>query len=184
MKLASLATFGVLALVACASNPPPTHTVEASAGLPPPNANGEYSPSWPTLGNGAARFISVELGPDALAHCRDVSPKFPFDSSTAYVESKDQLTALVGCLNHESMQARGVLLVGRADPRGTDTYNMALGSRRAEQIREFLVHEGLSPDRIATESEGKRDAKGNLPAYSNGFDRRVDVVVLGGEHRP
>lgn len=183
MKLPTLTTLGLtIAFVACAATPPPT--VEKAAGLPPADANGQYSMSWPSLGRGTARFITIELGPDTLEHCRGVSPKFPFDSSTAFVEDKDQLAALVRCLNHESMLSRGVLLVGRADPRGTDAYNLALGSRRAEQIREFLVGEGLAPERIATESEGKRDAKGNLPAYSRGYDWRVDVVVVGGEHQP
>jgi len=166
MKLYILATLGLsIALGACAANPPPP-TVESRAGLPPADANGQYSMSWPALGRGAARFITVEMGPDTLEHCRNVSPKFPFDSSTALVEDKDQLAALVRCLNHESMQSRGVLLVGRADPQGTETYNLALGARRAERIREFLVREGLAPERIATESEGKHDAKGNLPAYA------------------
>jgi len=183
MKLTT-STLGLLsmALVACAAE---TGTVTtSSASLPPPNANGEYSPSWPTLGNGIARFITIELGPDTLAQCRMVSPKFPFDSATTYVEDKDQLAAFVRCLNHESMRTRTVLLVGRADPRGSDAYNMKLGLKRAEQIREFLTREGLAPERIlATETEGKRDARGNLPDYSFGYDRRVDVVVLG-EHHP
>ena len=91
------------------------------------------------------QVIAIELGPDTLARCRDVSPKFPFDSVTAYVEDKDQLAALVLCLNHESMRSRGVLLVGRADPRGSTAYNDDLGQRRADQIRVFLVGAGLAP---------------------------------------
>lgn len=170
------------ALAACA---PEAKTVtRASSNLPAPNARGQYTLEWPDEGRGLERSIAIELGPDTVAHCRDVSPKFPFDSSTAYVQDKDQLAALVLCLNHESMQSRGVLLVGRADPRGTDAYNEALGQRRAEQIRIFLVNAGLASNRIATESMGKRDAHGDLPEYSHGYDRRVDVVVVGGIHQP
>jgi peptidoglycan-associated lipoprotein len=172
MKLA----FAGAALVACASQT----TTTSSASLPPPNA--EYSPSWPTLGRGVERFITIQLGPDALEQCRNVSPKFPFDSATADVEDQDQLAALVRCLNHETMQSRSVLLVGRADPRGTDAYNMELGTKRVEHIRDFLVREGLDPSRITTDSGGKRDARGSLPDYSFGYDRRVDVVVLGAHH--
>jgi OOP family OmpA-OmpF porin len=182
MRVIAICLLGV-ALGACGTTDKTTVT-NTSAQLPPPNVSGEYRPSWPSLGHGIERIITVQLGPDTLAHCRDVSPKFPFDSAIVYVEDRDQLAALVRCLNHESMQSRGVLLVGRADPRGTDEYNMRLGARRAEQIREFLVHEGLSANRIAAESEGKRDAKGNLPEYSFGYDRRVDVVVVGGAHQP
>src|SRR5580700_2011302 len=46
MKLSTLATLGLsIVFVACAANPPPT--VEKTAGLPPADANGQYSMSWP-----------------------------------------------------------------------------------------------------------------------------------------
>ncbi len=183
MKLTSALGLLGLALTGCAGESATT-TATTSGALPPPNANGEYSLTWPALGTGPERVITIQLGPDTLTHCRDVSPKFPFDSEIAYVEDKDQLAALVRCLNHESMLSRGVLLVGRADPRGTTTYNMSLGMKRADRIREFLIGQGLSASRIATASEGKADAKGNLPDYSYGYDRRVDVVVVGGTHQP
>jgi OOP family OmpA-OmpF porin len=170
------------ALVACAGEA--TQTKTTSAELPVPNADGNYRPGWPVLGNGPERFITIHLGPDEFAQCRMVSPKFPFNSASTYVEDDDQLAALVRCLNHPSMESRGVLLVGRADPRGTDAYNLKLGQERAEHIREFLVKQGLAPTRIATDSEGKRDAKGGTPDYSYGYDRRVDVVVVGGTHSP
>jgi len=171
-------------LVACASGTTTTTTTTSST-LPPPDSNGEYHPGWPTLGRGVERFITIQLGPDTFEHCRMVSPKFPFDSSMTYVQDKDQLAAFVRCLNHPSMLDRKVALVGRADPRGSDAYNMQLGMRRADAIRDFLVQEGLSPDRIVSlDSEGKRDAKGYLPEYSFGYDRRTDVIVLGAAHQP
>jgi len=171
------------ALVACAKTTSTT-TVTSSA-LPPTDSNGEYHPGWPTLGRGVERFITIQLGPDTFEHCRMVSPKFPFDSALTYVQDKDQLAAFVRCLNHPSMLERKVALVGRADPRGSDDYNMKLGMQRADAIRDFLIQEGLSPDRIVSiDSEGKRDAKGQLPEYSFGYDRRTDVIVLGGAHQP
>jgi OmpA-OmpF porin, OOP family len=172
------------ALVGCADAAVSTTTV-TSARLPAPSSDGEYHPAWPTLGHGVERSFTIQLGPDTLEHCRMVSPKFAFDSAQTYVEDKDQLSAFVRCLNHPSMLGRKVELVGRADPRGTDAYNMQLGLRRAEEIRAFLIHEGLAPERIVmTESAGKRDAKGNLPEYSFGYDRRTDVIVVGAVHTP
>ena len=170
-----------LALAACA---PQAKSAAAPSNLPPPNARGQYTLKWPDEGRGIQRSIAIQLGPDTLARCRDVSPKFPFDSATTYVEDRDQLDALVLCLNHESMQSRGVLLVGRADPRGTNAYNEELGQRRADQIRTLLMRAGLASNRIATESMGKHDARSGLPDYSPGYDRRVDVVVVGGIHTP
>jgi hypothetical protein len=161
-------------------------TTVTSSRLPPPDADGQYRPGWPTLGHGYERFITIQLGPDGFEHCRMVSPKFPFDSATSYVEDKDQLAAFVRCLNHPEMAGRKVALIGRADPRGTDDYNMKLGAKRADSIRDYLVSAGLAPDRIVyIESEGKRDAKGSTDGdYSFGYDRRVDVRVLGGAHAP
>ncbi len=184
MKLTS-SLFGLLsiALVACAAESANT-TTTTSATLPAANANGEYSPNWPTFGKGVDRFVTLHLGPDTLAECRMVSPKFPFNSATTYVEDQDQLAALARCLNHDSMQSRGVLLVGHTDKRGTDAFNTELGMQRAEEIRAVLIREGLTPSRIvSTVSDGERDARAN-GEYSNGYDRRVDVIITGGVHQP
>jgi peptidoglycan-associated lipoprotein len=178
MNIKSLAALLVLAGCAGATNAPPT-----VANHPPPNAQGEYALDWPQLGRGEARYITIQLGPDTFEHCRDVSPKFDFDSSLTYVQDRAQLAAFARCMNKAGMENRNVLLIGRADPRGTDAYNMELGEKRAEKIKNLLIAAGVAPDRIKVQSQGERDAKGTLPEYSYGFDRRVDVVV-GGVHAP
>lgn len=48
-----------------------------------------------------------------------------------------------------------VQIAGNCDDRGTEEYNLALGSRRANAARDFLVAQGISPDRITTISYGK-----------------------------
>jgi peptidoglycan-associated lipoprotein len=48
-----------------------------------------------------------------------------------------------------------VLLAGNADERGTETYNLALGQRRANAARDYLVAQGVSQSRIQTISYGK-----------------------------
>ena len=172
----------ILWLAACAGETGTTQIT--SAPLPPPNAQGEYAPDWPQLGRGQARFINIQLGPDTYEYCRDVSPKFEFDSAVTHVQDRAQLAAFARCMNKAGMESRHVLLVGRADPRGTDAYNDKLGQRRSDNIKALLVAAGIAADRIETISEGERDAKGNLPDYSYGYDRRVDVVVSNYTHRP
>ncbi len=44
---------------------------------------------------------------------------------------------------------------GHADERGTREYNLALGARRANAARDFLVSQGVDPSRISTVSYGK-----------------------------
>ena len=44
---------------------------------------------------------------------------------------------------------------GHCDERGTREYNLALGEKRATAVRDYLVIEGISPDRIRVISYGK-----------------------------
>jgi peptidoglycan-associated lipoprotein len=48
-----------------------------------------------------------------------------------------------------------VLIAGNTDERGTETYNLALGQRRANAARDYLVAAGVAPNRIQTISYGK-----------------------------
>ncbi|MEY3003498.1 MAG: hypothetical protein RLZZ491_674 [Pseudomonadota bacterium] len=47
------------------------------------------------------------------------------------------------------------LIEGHADEQGTREYNLALGARRAAAVRDYLVSQGVSPDRLNTISYGK-----------------------------
>ena len=48
-----------------------------------------------------------------------------------------------------------ILIEGKCDERGTREYNLALGERRANAVRQYLVAQGLSADRVKTISYGK-----------------------------
>src|SRR5688572_29077394 len=48
-----------------------------------------------------------------------------------------------------------VTIEGHADERGTREYNLALGERRADAVRNYLTALGISPDRVAVISYGK-----------------------------
>jgi peptidoglycan-associated lipoprotein len=48
-----------------------------------------------------------------------------------------------------------VTVEGHCDERGTDGYNKALGERRAEAVKEFLVTLGISSNRLNTISYGE-----------------------------
>ena len=48
-----------------------------------------------------------------------------------------------------------IILEGHADERGTREYNLALGARRANAVRDFLISEGVSGNRLQTISYGK-----------------------------
>jgi peptidoglycan-associated lipoprotein len=48
-----------------------------------------------------------------------------------------------------------ITIEGHADERGTREYNIALGAKRAQSVREFLVRNGINAQRVRTVSFGK-----------------------------
>ena len=48
-----------------------------------------------------------------------------------------------------------ILIVGHTDPMGTDAYNMALGTRRAEAAKAYIVSHGIDASRVQIESKGE-----------------------------
>ncbi len=71
-----------------------------------------------------------------------------------------------------------VTMEGHCDDRGTDVYNMALGDRRAESVKTFLVGLGIGTNRLSTVSYGKERpiAKGHDEA-SWAKNRRVQFLI-------
>jgi peptidoglycan-associated lipoprotein len=112
------------------------------------------------------RFESV---PDA--------PKFDFDKSDLLSSDYEVLGKIAHCLSTGPLQGKVIQLVGRADPRGTQDYNMALGARRAHTVADFLRQLGVAPDRMHETSRGEIDATGTEEA-SWQVDRRVDIVLV------
>ncbi|WP_316354655.1 peptidoglycan-associated lipoprotein Pal [Candidatus Trichorickettsia mobilis] len=78
---------------------------------------------------------------------------FAFDSSSISPHSKEVLHKQSEWLKkHPHVKAT---IEGHADERGTREYNLALGERRAEAARKFLVHNGIEAGRLDTVSYGK-----------------------------
>ncbi len=72
-----------------------------------------------------------------------------------------------------------VTLEGHADERGTREYNLALGDRRANAAKNYLVARGVSPSRVTTISYGKeRPLALGSDEESYAQNRRAVTVVL------
>ncbi|AUX44827.1 hypothetical protein SOCE26_062960 [Sorangium cellulosum] len=179
----SVGALALSLLCACASAPPP-EPARAEARLPNPGPDGVYKVEWPDLREGEVRYIGLTLGADIADVCRLPKTNFAFDSAEPLPQEHLELRAVVDCLLSSNLSNARIELVGRADPRGTEAYNQQLAQRRAERVKAILVKEGLPADRIATRSTGAAEAVGAQPMYSYGYDRRVDVVLLGVVHAP
>ena len=78
---------------------------------------------------------------------------FAFDSSAISPDSAEILDTQVKWLKkHENVN---VIVQGYCDERGTREYNLALGERRANAVKQYLVSHGISASRISTISYGK-----------------------------
>jgi outer membrane protein OmpA-like peptidoglycan-associated protein len=75
-----------------------------------------------------------------------------------------------------------VRIVGYADPRGSEHYNMELSRRRAQAVAEVLAMSGIDPQRLIVEARGKAEAE-SAPgdADGNALDRRVSVRIERGQ---
>jgi peptidoglycan-associated lipoprotein len=96
---------------------------------------------------------------------------FGFDQSTLTSEATSTLGTNAECLKRAGN--RNVDLVGRADPRGTTEYNMALSDRRAQAVRDYLQRLGIQSGRLNKIPRGALDATGTEEA-GWAKDRRVD----------
>jgi peptidoglycan-associated lipoprotein len=78
---------------------------------------------------------------------------FAFDKSNLAPDAQATLDKQAGWLG--KYQQVNVQVAGNCDDRGTEEYNLALGQRRANASRDYLVARGVTSSRITTISYGK-----------------------------
>ena len=103
---------------------------------------------------------------------------FAFDSYSLNEEGKTLLNQAGGLLR--SYPDIVLRLEGHCDERGTAEYNLALGEKRANAVREYLENLGVSRSRLSTVSFGKEKpvALGN-DEESWAKNRRVELIPAG-----
>ncbi len=103
---------------------------------------------------------------------------FDFDKSNIRPDAEQILQEKVGVLRaNPNVRIR---IEGHADERGSVEYNLALGQRRAESAKGFLVGFGLDPSRFETTSFGESRPvvdESNEEAWAE--NRRDEFVILG-----
>ena len=98
---------------------------------------------------------------------------FDFDSSTLKPSAQAALDAHIALLRSND---RSVRLEGHTDERGTRDYNMALGERRANAVRDYMVVNGVASYRIETVSYGEEQPVAYGSGESNwSKNRRVEL---------
>ena len=112
----------------------------------------------------------VYTGTDTVEYLADGVPDrvfFATNETVLTTASRETLRAQAAWLRKNS--SINVVLEGHADERGTREYNLALGERRANSAKDYLMTYGISSDRISVFSYGKErpvDAGSNPLAWS------------------
>lgn len=174
-----------LSVACCCPQPepemPPPAPPPAPAPAPAPAAPAAMAPAPAPVSEAKQRsdvasWAQLSISDEIKKKCMmaDDDAYFAFDSANLTPRDHRVMQQLADCFEKGPMQGQKMSLVGHADPRGTDDYNIKLGQERADNVKKFLVQKGMADTRIQTSSRGKMDAKGyDEPSWAQ--DRRVDV---------
>ena len=136
LKFAAVAA--TLALAGCETKPP------ATTAPPPETMSNSSSSTTSSIVPGSAEDLKVNVG-DTV--------HFDYDKYSITDEDRGVLQRQSAWLA-KYPQVR-VTVEGHCDERGTREYNLALGARRANAVKEYLVSLGVSSARVDTISYGK-----------------------------
>jgi peptidoglycan-associated lipoprotein len=121
--------------------------------------------------------VAVAPSSDAALATMEEKIHFASDKSDLTAEAQGILDAKVRVfVANPDMR---IVIEGNADERATDAYNMALGRRRSDAAKAYLVSKGIDPVRIVVTSEGERQptAAGITPE-AQALNRRAEFRLL------
>jgi peptidoglycan-associated lipoprotein len=124
-------------------------------------------------GDGTTAQVSARDGDGAPSFA---AVYFEFDSTTLGPEARAELQELADWLG--SHPGARITIEGHCDERGTDEYNVALGEKRAQVIRDYLVRLGVDRETLATISYGEeRPAASGDDESAWARNRRGELVT-------
>ena len=114
----------------------------------------------------------------AMAAMRDHFSRVHFETDDSSLDEQGKKALAANVVIMQKHPAIMVEVQGHADERGTTDYNLALGNRRAESVKTYMVAQGLSPDRISVLTYGEESplvAGSDEPAWSQ--NRRAEFRI-------
>ena len=125
-------------LAACATAPTETSSSSTSSTSQSEVVGGIY------IGTDTVEMLAIDV-PDRVF--------FAYDSYSLAASAQATLNKQAKWLKANPSVA--IAVEGHADERGTREYNLALGDRRASSVKDYLMSQGISSNRISTISYGK-----------------------------
>lgn len=178
MALRFLSVFAAaLLLAACETAPKESGSASsegdaAAATAPAPPSTPTVEPSTPAV---TAKKEVLDPRRDLVVNVGD-RVFFDFDKYNLKPDARETLERQAAWLKR--YPAVTVAIEGHADERGTREYNLALGERRANAAKDYLLALGINPNRVSTISYGKERpavAGSNETAWAQ--NRRAVTVV-------
>jgi len=182
----------LLALSACATKPEPVQDTRSTAPVAAPEI---FEP----LPEPTPAPAIVQNAPEAYVPAQDFKLPFPgsaedfayqsggeprvyfsYNQYDLSAEAKDKLRRQADWLN--LYVDSSAVIEGHADERGTREYNLALGARRADSIKAFLVSQGVTPSRLRSISYGKErpiDGRANEEGWSRNRNGYTEIRLDG-----
>ena len=157
----SIILMSALIIAACATVPDETVSSSSSSTSSGPQVvDGVY------VGSETVEMLAVDV-PDRVF--------FAYDSFALNSNAQDTLSKQVAWLKANGSVT--IAIEGHADERGTREYNLALGDRRANAAKDFLMSQGISANRITTISFGKEKPVVNASNDKAWAQNRRSVTV-------
>ena len=169
MRFKLINLLSVLLLVsACATEPEDTGGAKGEGGAATAGSATTTAPV--AVEPGTAQDFIVNVGDRVF---------FAFDKSNLDAKAQETLDKQAAWL--EKYPAVTILVAGHCDERGTREYNLALGERRANATKDYLVSKGIAANRIKTISYGKeRPAVLGSNEWAWAQNRRSVTSITGG----
>ena len=141
----------VFFLAACSTTPKDTAD---SSGSGSSSSSSDVSSEGGTVTETSPESASIEPGSqeDLIVNVGD-RVFFNYDSSELDADAQELLRDQVAWLKQHSNVS--IIVEGHCDERGTREYNLALGEKRAQSVKNYLISLGISTDRVTTISYGK-----------------------------
>lgn len=182
MKTMTLALVFASVLAGCGKDKPKAKTTPVSP-TPTPSATNDAPKPEPVVTADQQVSTGLAVSGDIVAACglkvvtpSGANPTFDYDKDELSPDDRAVLDQIAACLTTGALKGKAVSLIGRADPRGTEEYNLGLGSRRASTVSKYLGRLGVGDPQMGVTTRGAIDATGTDEAGWK-KDRRVDIQL-------
>ena len=171
MRIKFLSILAAVALLGACETAPKSDSASSGAGTTTVKPASTTSTAVKSVKAGSQEDLVVNVGDRVF---------FGFDQFSLSNDARSTLDKQAAWLkNNPGVTIR---VEGHCDERGTREYNLALGERRANAAKDYLVTNGVNPERIVTISWGKEKpvANGSNEAAWRQNRRGVTRVIGGG----